>query len=154
MLKRIVYFLFVLLAVVTASCDDKLVCTELASSYLQAGCYQMVEGVSQDSVLNLVTLYGVGSDYYIFKDSSSVKQLVLPLDFESLDASFVLINDSVIDTLYVHYDTALTFLSYECGFAPTYKIDSVGFTKNGVDSISIVKSLVEAVDEENLEIYF
>ncbi|MDZ7743982.1 MAG: DUF6452 family protein [Bacteroidota bacterium] len=149
-LIRILFF-FVLLGII--SCDDKPVCTEMATSYLQAGFYKAVAGEEQDSVLNNVSVTGLGASEELMKNENNVKLLRLPLNFDSHESAFVITNDSVTDTLYLSYDTTLSFVSYECGFAPNYDIREVGFTTHGFDSIIIVKSFVEPVDEENLKIY-
>ncbi len=135
------------------SCEDQPVCTEMAAAFLQAGFYKAVEGEEQDSVLNNLTVKGLGATEDLIVKENGVKQLKLPLDFENNASAFIITNDSVTDTLYLSYDTTLSFVSYECGFAPNYDINEVGFTTHGFDSIIIVKSFVETVDEENLKIY-
>lgn len=152
-MKKISVFIIILLSGMLFSCDDKEVCTEVATAYLQAGFYKAIEGEEQDSVLNNVTVYGAGVADPLMNKVNNVKQLLLPLDFDAQASSFIITNDSITDTLFVSYDTTLTFVSFECGFAPNYDLDDAQCSKNGFDSLKIVKKLVDTENEENIKIY-
>ena len=153
MLKKTLFFAILAISLLYHACDDKAVCTEMATAYLQTGFYKAIEGEEQDSALDNVTVYGLGIPEPVIQNDSNVKQLKLPLNFSSDHSVFVITNDTVSDTLYLTYDTTLTFVSYECGFAPSYDIQDVGSSNNGFDSVIIVKSLVETDDDENIKIY-
>ena len=134
------------------SCEEDQICDENARTYLNAGFYKAEEGALQDSVLNNLKIRAIGMDSLIY-DSSGISKIKLPLDYGNSQTSFLMINDSVSDTLRFTYDKKMIFISYQCGFAPTYNLLSTTNSYHGIDSAIIINSKIETLDEENLRIY-
>lgn len=134
------------------SCDEEKICDENTRSFLKAGLYKISEGEVQDSVAAELFILSLG-DVSIYWDSANISKIQFPLNPELKQTGYLMIADSVADTLHFNYETDLIFVSYPCGFAPEYKITSVNHTSNGIDSIEIIKNKVDPSDEENIRIF-
>lgn len=144
-------FLLGLLLMMT-SCEEDQICDENTKTYLNAGFYKAVSGELQDSVLNNLRIFSPGMDSLIY-DSSGISSIKLPLDYAASQTQFIMINDSVADTLVFSYDKEMIFISYQCGFAPEYELLSTEHSSEGIDSVRVINSKIETTDEENLRIY-
>lgn len=140
-----------LLFLLTA-CDEDQICDENTRSFLHAGLYTVKNGIVQDSVPSEVFILSLG-EISLAYDSSNISKLFFPLNPEIKSISYLIVADSVADTLQFNYHTALNFVSYPCGFAPEYTITSVEHSHNGIDSVEIIHNKVNPSDEENLHIF-
>ncbi|BBE17387.1 hypothetical protein AQPE_1537 [Aquipluma nitroreducens] len=103
------------------------------------------------TVSPIVSIRGIGIETYLFKDTA-LSVLNLPLSANT-KSSFLVSFDSVTDTIDFTYETSMKYASIETGFYNEYKLQSIDFTKNRIDSILITDSLVTKTWHENIKIY-
>lgn len=148
---RLIIFLFVVLLF---ACEENEVCDQSVRSLLVAGFYKYEQDEEQDTSLNNLSVYGIGhEDDSIYSNDNNIQQIALPLNPESTEVSFVLIIDSIPDTLHVIYQHDVIFVSYACGFAPVYDVDTTEITNNNADSVIIKKRNIQPESEESIKIY-
>lgn len=134
------------------ACDEEEVCDQSVYSSLNVGFYKSGDEEQDTSVQNF-SCYGVGADSMLYDVKNNLSRLALPLNPSTGSCSFVLIFDSIPDTLTLSYDQELVFVSYPCGFAPHYSITEKYESHNVIDSIKIENSEVNPQSEENVKIY-
>ena len=98
-----------------------------------------------------VSIRGKGIETYLFKDTA-LSVLNLPLSANN-ESSFLIIFDSISDTITFTYDTSMKYASMESGFYNEYKLHNIDFSKNRIDSILITDSLVTKTLHENIKLY-
>lgn len=98
-----------------------------------------------------VSIRGIGLETYLFKDTS-LSVLNLPLSANN-KSSFLISFDSISDTITFTHETSMKYASMETGFYNEYKLQSINFTKNRIDSIQIKDSLVTKTWHENIKLY-
>ncbi|HAQ17613.1 MAG TPA: hypothetical protein DCR40_00065 [Prolixibacteraceae bacterium] len=137
-----------------------LICILIAAS----GCKEVFEAPPQSflkvSFLNSstkatispkVSVLGVGLENMWVKDSV-LKEILLPLSVN--DATSYLISlDAKNDTITFIHETIQKYASMESGFYFEYKLQSIDFTNNRIDSILITDSLVTKKWNENIKLY-
>jgi len=98
-----------------------------------------------------ISAYGVDQDsIWIYQEQTQTFRLPLrPYDF----TSFVLLIDSVADTLTIYHKTVLTYESLESGFYNEHWLDSLEFTANRIDSIAVTDSAITKNWHENIKLY-
>jgi hypothetical protein len=106
----------------------------------------------QDTIIENLSLYGVGNSYLIA--DSSVAYLSLPLDATSDSIALVMVTKEGYDTLLVKYSREVYLLSVECGFITRYHLKDVIISGVSADSAVIVNPLVVPDGPENISIYY
>ncbi len=150
-LLRLILPLFLVLLF---ACEENEVCDQSVRSLLVAGFYKYEQDEEQDTSLNNLSVYGIGhEDDSIYSHNNNIQQIALPLNPDSTEVSFVLIMDSISDTLHVIYQHDIIFVSYACGFAPVYDIDTTEITNNAADSLIIKNYNIQPDSEESIKIY-
>ena len=104
-----------------------------------------------DTSIPLVTVYGVGMDS-IWIDQVETNTIRLPLSTGE-SSSFVLMLDSVADTLTIIHENELIFESAETGFYNQYKIKDIEHTLYRIDDYDVVDSMVTKNWHENIQLY-
>jgi len=143
-MKRFLY-LIIFLIVVTA-------CKEVFEVPPQA--FLQVTFLNSDTKAAIspkVTVWGIGLENLWVKDSV-LKEILLPLsvnDTTSYQISF----DSKKDTITFIHETIQKYASMESGFYFEYKLQSIDYTNNQIDSILITDSLVTKKWNENIKLY-
>jgi hypothetical protein len=107
--------------------------------------------VTKKSIEPEVTLVGVGVDSVLF-DQEKASGILLPLA-ETDTSRFIIWLDSKSDSISLFYKSTLKYESMESGFYYEYKLKSVIFTQNRIDSIEIKDSLVTTKWHENIKLY-
>ena len=97
-------------------------------------------------------MYGIDRQDSVLQ-GSNVKIFDFPLSMHEASSSYIMTADTITDTLELFYTSKLAFISVECGFTKNFEIQSLSFTNNIIDSISIVKNNADLSDEENLKIF-
>lgn len=143
-MKRLIYLIgFLILA---AACKE--VYEEPPQSFLWASFYR---SDTNKPISPVTTVQGVGVDYNWFGDTA-VSNLLLPLTNKDT-SQFIVWLDGTSDSLtFIHQDT-LKYLSMESGFYYEYKLLSVRFSQNRIDSVRIIDSLVTKNWHENIKLY-
>ncbi|MDE6248079.1 MAG: hypothetical protein K2M29_00030 [Paramuribaculum sp.] len=136
-------------------------CLENQNSLPLAGFYSY----SSDSplTLNSLNIGGVGApnDSLLCKSGDAISQIYLPFrstadvtSFYITYADSALVAHGVRDTMTFAYDSYPYLASEECGAMYRYRITSVSYTRNVVDSIAVTDSLITNIDAERIRIYF
>ncbi|WP_318350388.1 DUF6452 family protein [Aquipluma nitroreducens] len=143
-MKRVVYLLLILIT--AAACKE--VFEAPPQALLKA---TLLNSNAGGTVSPIVSIRGIGIETYLFKDTA-LSVLNLPLSANT-KSSFLVSFDSVTDTIDFTYETSMKYASIETGFYNEYKLQSIDFTKNRIDSILITDSLVTKTWHENIKIY-
>jgi hypothetical protein len=98
-----------------------------------------------------VSIRGIGLETYLFKDTA-LSVLNLPLSANN-KSSFLISFDSISDTITFTHEASMKYASMETGFYNEFKLKSIGFSKNRIDSIQITDSLVTKTWHENIKLY-
>ena len=143
-MKRVVYLLLILIT--AAACKE--VFEAPPQALLKA---TLLNSNAGGTVSPIVSIRGIGIETYLFKDTA-LSVLNLPLSANT-KSSFLVSFDSVTDTIDFTYETSMKYASIETGFYNEYKLKSIDFTKNRIDSILITDSLVTKTWHENIKLY-
>jgi len=141
------------------SCTNNSVCDEVNSSELVARFKTVESGISNDTVISGVTMYGIrdGKPDSLLIDSLTLSRIVLPLDSHHKFSRFVVSINEKRDTVKIVHSTDYVMTSYACGFASVFTINSLIFSKRMIDTIEIIDAIVDTEpdqNEEHLWIYF
>ena len=143
-MKRVVYLIFFLIAAVA--------CKEVFEAPPQALLKAtLLNSTTKNAITSVVTARGIGLDSILYKDST-LTVLILPLS-PTNESSFRVSFDSINDTITFTHEASMKYASMETGFYNEYKLKSIGFTKNRIDSIQITDSLVTKTWHENIKLY-
>lgn len=136
------------------SCEEEQ-CAQIFTSRVQGTFY--VRDTLSNEVLSTVpvfTLYGVGKENdKLYDQSLEVDIFTMPLSPDYNERSFVLVNDSIHDTLTFTYTSSLQLINTVCGFVPHYKISKVENTSNFIEAVRITDDDVNTDDKENIRVY-
>ncbi|MCX6333200.1 MAG: DUF6452 family protein [Bacteroidia bacterium] len=128
-------------------------CFEETNSYVKAAFY--LESNGKKTSPDTLTLYGIGRDTStIYKKSRSVGQALLPLDASSEECGFVIRINGISDTISFTYSTAIHMISKECGYTFYHTIEMPVYTKRMIDTVTVTKSTITTLNEENIRIYY
>jgi hypothetical protein len=117
-------------------------------AFLQAS---FLNSSTNAAVSQKVTVWGSGQEFLWIKDTL-LQKISLPLSSNDT-TSFVISIDSKIDTITFIHQTMQKFDSMESGFYFEYKLQSIDYTTNQIDSILITDSLVTKKWNENIKLY-
>lgn len=145
MMKKFVYSLiFVLLL---------FACEEVFDPPPQALLEVSIENV--DTLITTkpkVSVYGVGMEDSIWIYQEQTNDFLLPLS-SAETSSFVVLLDSIADTLTIYHENTLIFESAETGFYNQFKILDVEHTFNRIDDYEVTDSVVTTNWHENIQLY-
>lgn len=140
------FFNLILVLIITNSCKE--VYDLPPQAFLQAS---FLNSATKATVTHKVTAWGAGQEYLLVKDSV-LQRILLPLSAN--DTTIFLISfDTKIDTISFIHQTIQKFASMESGFYFEYKLQSIDYTHNQIDSILITDSLVTKKWNENIKLY-
>lgn len=128
-------------------------CFEETNAYVKATFYLKSSGKADAP--DSLTLYGIGRDTStIYSKSRNLSQALIPLDASTEGCGFVMKINGVYDTISFTYATYLQMLSKDCGYTFYHTIDIPVYTTNIIDTVTIVKSSITTLSEENIRIYY
>jgi hypothetical protein len=141
------------------SCATQDVCDDDNQSKLVARFKTIVSNTVSDTIVSGVTLFGIreGQTDSLLYDSSTTSEILLPLDPNHGFTQFLLSVEEHSDTLRFIHTNEFYLLSYTCGFAALFNLDSVQHSHQIIHDMEIVSSVIDAELEENEEhiwIYF
>jgi hypothetical protein len=110
-----------------------------------------LNSTTKNSISPEVTIWGVGLEYLWVKDTT-LKEILIPLSTNDT-TNYLFSFDSTIDTITFIHETTQKYASMETGFYYEYKLDTIEFTHNRLDSIKIIDSLVTIKWNENIKLY-
>jgi hypothetical protein len=112
---------------------------------------QTKKAVPPDSV----TLYGINMDTLeIYDKIEKLKSAEFPLYASETDRKLVLRINGTNDTIEFLYSSSIHLLSKECGYTFFFDLDTVLYSRNIIDSLSIVKKTITTFNEENMHIFY
>ena len=141
------------------SCTTLDICDDYSQSELVARFKTIEEGVVNDTIISGVTMFGIrdGRPDSLIYDSVSLSRIVVPLDSHNDYSRFILDINEQTDTLRINHTTEFYMISYTCGFAAMFTIESFQYSKTMIDTIEPINSVIDAEleqNEEHLWIYF
>lgn len=154
--RKTVAPLFILLALLVASCSDT--CSENKNALPLAGFYPSggTEKISLDSLG--VTGVGIPGDSALSEGGTRIDRLYLPFRIDS-DTTRYVFRDAHLyggarDTVTFIYSRTPRFVNVECGVSYIFGIRSI--TSQGVliDSVTCPTGFIDNSNLENLKIYF
>jgi len=141
------FFQFILILLTLGSCKE--VFDRPPQSLTQVNLYGKDDLAAQST---LVSVQGLGLDS-IWIDGESVSSFRLPLSDKSDTSVFVLLMDSVADTIMIRYNSQLVYESMESGFYTEHYLQWLRCTSNKIDSISLIDTLVISIWHENIQLF-
>lgn len=130
-------------------------CTDNQSSLPLAGFYDLH---GREITVDSIEIRGIGApdDSVLYPMGKAIREAYLPLrSFEpDLRYQFRYASLPVSDTLRFVYDAFPYFASEECGAMYRYRIHRLDYTRNVIDSVSLVDSLITNSPVRQIHIFF
>jgi len=151
--------ILLLLLLTIWGCQPISSCNETLEFPVKARLSLWKDGAPADTVLKRVSAATIrpGDTDSALVDTTALSILYFYLNPASASTAFTISNDTLTDTLTLYYQTQTTFISYECGLAWSFTLQSASSTNHLIDSIGIVlpeTSITPESDEEHIRIYF
>jgi len=152
--KKIPLILILPFLALYPSCEGEGICTQPVLSVVNAGFYGW-DGEEEVKVsVNGFSLYGDSRpDSLLYDRKNSVTSFSFPLDMNAVSSTLILKADTLTDTLILEYAVVPVLVSYECGFTNTFNMSGLSHTGHFIDSISMINSIANLENEENLKIF-
>lgn len=151
------------LPVLVTSCDatkNPCLLPTLATVNVQCLRFDANSGAYADTALvnaNFMCL-DIDSARYWYYGAKRVSRFALVLAPQRDTVRWTLQVDSgfsKVDTFFFVYESKLTFYSNACGYSYTYHLKDVPYTRNNLDSISIINpEITTKADVQNVQIFF
>lgn len=134
-----------------SSCID-LSCIDETVAYVKTGFYSY--STKKQAIPDSLTLFGINKHILIYDKKKIKLPALIPLN-DTTDYSTLIIKiNGVADTVKFLYLNYPHLISKECGYSMFHTIDTVLFTKNIIDSISLINENITTVNAENIRIYY
>ena len=136
------------------SCEEQK-CSQIFTARVQ-GTFYLRDTLSNEIETNvpIFSAYGVGKpNEFLYERDAQIDIFALPLSPDYNERSFVLVNDSINDTLTFTYTSSLQLINTVCGFVPNYTISKVENTTNFIQAVNISNEDVNTDDKENIKVY-
>jgi hypothetical protein len=134
------------------SCNQNL-CEEPTDVNFILGFYTMDDGIERDSVLNNLTIYGVGREDSLLYNQASARKITLPLSLLSDTSRFVFRINESSDVCVISYTRFVRLISHDCGFITEFDIHDFEHTGINIDSVAIIHPKVTNFEEEHVKIF-
>ncbi len=143
---------YVVLLFIT-SCTFERPCDEQVEFPVNTGFYFMDDSEMRDTVLEGISLFGIGREDSLLYDSDTTAGISFRLSPFTDSSSMILSYGTLYDTLDFYYERELRMLSPECGFAFLFDIKELQSTGNFIDSVSLLDNKLQSIDAEHLQIF-
>jgi hypothetical protein len=142
-----------------SGCSTLDICDEDGQSYLVARFRTIEDGVEKDTTLTDLSIYGIrnGITGGMLYDSTAKKMVTLPLDPGNTVSEFVFTTAKGNDTLFIHHSSEAYLISYNCGFAARFTLETPEHRGNQMKNLEVTNETVDAeteTNEEHLHIFF
>ena len=143
-MKKLIYFILFIFAAIA--------CEEVYDQPPQALLEATIKHSDPDlTSIPKVSVYGVDQDsIWIYQEQTNSFRLPLTT-FES--SSFVVLLDSIVDTITIDHSNDFKYESMESGFYNEHWILNVEHSLNRIDSVVVVDSAVTKTWHENIQLY-
>lgn len=160
--KFLIYILFGVSAVFMAmsGCNTS-GCVDMRSSTPRADFMssETQRGISLDSLE--VTGIGAPGDSVLYTESQRLTSIYLPMppDVNAVSWRIAYMQSElaaygIADTISYSFERSPWFAGEDCGAMYRYRIKTLSYTTNLIDSVTIVDSLVVNIDQPTFNIYF
>ena len=143
-MKKLIYFAVFILAVIA--------CEEVYDPPPQALLEAKIKHSNPDLTgIPKVSVYGVDQDsIWIYQEQTTTFRLPLSTQVQT---SFVVLLDSIVDTLSIVHSNDFKYESMESGFYNEHQILDIEHTLHRIDSVVVVDSAVTKNWHENIQLY-
>jgi hypothetical protein len=149
-MKNIIVLVAILVLLSFSACEETSQCTR--ETEINAHIDFKTAGIKvRDSIVNNLTVIGRDTPYY---NVNNIKSIDLALSQASDTSEFRFAIGDQSDTISFYSKREQYMISYECGFATRFFLDTVITRDIIIDSVKIIKSLVDISDETNIIFYF
>ncbi|MCU4162453.1 DUF6452 family protein [Carboxylicivirga caseinilyticus] len=158
---RKIKWLILIIAAGFYACDDNNFCLSNQHA-IQATFYSLSSGSENDTTLTGIYIWGANREDSLIYDSLNISQLFLPTNLNT-DSTIFIIKQSVLvnnqvrsdsDFVQFNYSRHLNHVSSECGMTFNLVLDTIIYTNNIIDSVSIGYANINyGEDAENVKIY-
>jgi len=151
MAKTLLYIFIAALSFLLASCLD-IECVNKAEVQVKTFFYDY--NTKQLAVPDTITLHGIDRDEKIYDNKKITPPALLPLRADGNETKFVIEINGTTDTIRFVHSNTFRLISKECGYLMFHTIDSIFFTKHGIDSISLSSKEINFNNIENVAIFY
>ena len=151
-MRSVVITGIIVLLIVFNSCNQNL-CEESTDVNFIIGFYTIDDGKARDSVVNNLTIYGVGREDSLLYNQAVARKITLPLSLVSDTSRFIFQIDGSDDLCVFEYTRFVRLISHDCGFITELDIQDFEYTKTNIDSAAIIHSKVTNFEEEHIKIF-
>jgi len=141
-----------LLLLMAGACNPSKRCLEETDVFMHVRFVTTDEGEDRDTTLQEAQIYGVGREDSLLA-YGSIHKIDLPLNAHYDSTAFVIVSDTLKDTLTCRYTRTTRLLSFECGFIAEFHDLQLQITHHFLDSVTVINPLVTNTDDENVKIY-
>jgi len=149
-MKNIIILIIILFLLLLSACEESNQCTESTEITVHID-FKTVNSHTRDTLVNSLTVIGRDTPYY---NDNNIKSINLALSQSSDTSEFKFAISDLVDTISFYSKREHFMVSYECGFATRFILDTVITQNILLDSFSIIKSTVDISDETNIIFYF
>ena len=163
MMRKLLYLFSILVGLNFSSCTE-VECPLDSVVVMTCGLYD-AETKAELSIKQTLTIKPVGKDTVLLNAAQAIKNFVLPLKVGSVRDTMLLHftdswGDEVVDTLFISHKNNPHFESVECPATMFYNLTDVAYSNSKesltpvcIDSVAVVRGLVDYYDIENIQIY-
>ena len=128
-------------------------CFEETDAFVKASFYKDDTGLITPP--DSLTLYGIGMESRrLYNKGSKIQPALFPLNAASGISSFIIRINGIADTITFTYSSYPHLISKECGYAFYHNIDTPVVTNNEIKSVTLTKSNITTLNEENIRINY
>jgi hypothetical protein len=149
-MKNIFILVAILTVLVFSSCEETNICTQDTEITAHID-FKTISGKVRDSIVDNLTVIGRDTPYY---NVNNIKSIDLALSQTSDTSEFRFAIGDQSDTISFYSKREHYMISYECGFATRFFLDTVITRNIIIDSVKIIKSIIDISDETNIIFYF
>ena len=106
------------------------------------------------STITGMQIHGVGRDSILYTEDQTISKAQLPLRPDSLHTDFVFTFNGITDTLIIHHQNDMQFISLACGCMVFHTLDGLSGPRILIDSTDILNSQVGTSNDEHIRLYF
>lgn len=149
--------LFLGLMLLALSCNTQETCEEDSISEIVALFKTETEGIVSDTTIDNLRIYGMRADQptWFLYDSVSESDILLPLDPNQDQSSFVFIANGYSDTLTLSHSSEDYLISFSCGFGKRFTLGSGTSYEGGmiVNDSLIYPDVNTTLEEDEIHIW-
>ena len=128
-------------------------CFEETDAFVKASFYKDDTGLLTPP--DSITLFGMGMESSkLYNKGLKIQPALFPLNAANGISIFIIRINGITDTLTFTYSSYPHLISKECGYAFYHNIDTPLVTNNVIKSVTLMKSNITTINEENIRINY